>query len=282
MISPMAKMVKFLLCFALIFSSVLPVSAAENLFIDGIQKRGVLKVGIPSYNTPPAYYIDKDSEQLKGYDIDIARDLANELGVDVQFDRTSEDLNTLVRRVGAGDFDMAIGKLGLNYKRMFNAYPVHYLNFRHALLANRTFVSSLSSEPGNSEFAEALKNSNIKIASLAKSIWEVETATNFPNATYVGYPDWAACQQALFDGDVDAIYRDMTEIKPLVYAKPELIIDYVPILFDDIVDKKSIYLSKDGYVNFTKFIKFYISKEWGQVKSDSDILEEYKDVYSAS
>ena len=282
MIPPMARMLKLFLCLALFLFSIAPVSAAENPFIDGIQKRGVLKVGIPAINSLPAYYIDKETEKLEGYDIAIARDLAKELNVGVEFDRTSDNLNDLVRRVGAGDFDMAIGKLGLNYKRMFNAYPVHYLNFRHALLANRTFVSSLPIEPGNPEFPDILKNSNIRIASLQKSIWKDETAINFPNATYIGYPDWPACQQALFDGDVDAIYRDMTEIKPLVYAKPELIIDYVPILFDDIVDKKSIYLSKDGYINLTKFIKFYISKEWGDVKSDSDILDEYKDVYSAS
>ena len=86
-------------------------------------------------------------------------------------------------------------------------------------------------------------------------------------------------KRQLFDGDVDAIYRDMTEIKPLVYATPQLILDYVPILFDDIIDKKSIYLSEEGSVGFSEFIRFFISKEWGDIKTDSDILDEFKSTF---
>lgn len=265
-----------------IFFTAGPAWAAENLFIQRIQERGVLTVGLPAYNTPPAYYINETSGDLEGYDIDIARGLAKNLKVDIQFDRSSPNLNELVRRVGAGDFDLAIGKLGRTYDRMFDAFPVHYLDFRHALMANRSFISTLSEEPGSPEFATVLEASTIRIGSIEKTIWEAETRDNFPNATFLGFPDWLAAQQALFDGEVDAIYRDMTEIKRLVYASPDLIIDYVPILFDDIVDQKSIYLSLDGSINFSPFIEFYISKEWGEVKTDSTILEEYKTFYSAT
>ena len=59
-----------------------PAFAAENKFIDAIQQRGYLNVGIPPYNTPPAYYLDPDTKQLKGYDIDLARGLADKVGVD--------------------------------------------------------------------------------------------------------------------------------------------------------------------------------------------------------
>ena len=259
-----------------------PVVAAENPFIRDIQARGVLRVGLPDLNTPPAYYLDESSGELQGYDIEIARGLARELDVDVYFDRTSESLNQLVARVGQGDFDLAIGKLGLTYKRMFDAFPVQYLRFRHALLANRSFLASLSSEPGTPDFAKELKASSIRIGSISRTIWETETANNFPNATFVGYKTWPDCQKALFDGDVDAIYRDMTEIKPLVYATPQLILDYVPILFDDIIDKKSIYLSEEGSVGFSEFIRFFISKEWGDIKTDSDILEEFKSTFVES
>ena len=256
-----------------------PVIAAENPFIREIQARGVLRVGLPGLNTPPAYYVDESSGELEGYDIEIARGLARELNVDVYFDRSSESLNQLVARVGKGDFDLAIGKLGLTYKRMFDGFPVQYLKFRHALLADRSFLASLSSEPGTPGFADELKNSSIKIGSIGRTIWETETSNNFPNASFVGYKSWPDCQKALFDGEVDAIYRDMTEIKPLVYANPQLILDYVPILFDDIIDKKSIYLSEAGSVGFSDFIRFFIAKEWGDVKTDSEILEEYKSTF---
>lgn len=256
--------------------------AAENSFIQAVQERGVLTVGIPGFDSPPAYGVSEESGELEGYDIEVARGLAKKLNVGVQFDRSSANLNDLVRRVATGDFDIAIGKLGRTYQRLFDAFPVHYLDFRHALLANRTFLSELPDEPGTPGFSKVLEQSAIKIGSLQGSIWKQETADNFPNASFVGYKNWSDAQRALFDGRVDAIYRDMTEIKSLVYARPDLIIDYVPIIFDDIVDQKSIYLSRDGAVDFSPFIQFYISKEWGGVKTDVAILDEFKSFYSAS
>ena len=90
--------------------------AAENNFINGIQERGYIKIGLPPYNTPPAYYIDPKTKELSGYDVDFARKLASELEVDVKFDRNSKDFNDLVRRVGAKEFDLAMGKLGTTYE----------------------------------------------------------------------------------------------------------------------------------------------------------------------
>ena len=226
-----------------------PVVAAENTFIRDIQARGVLRVGLPDLNTPPAYYLDESSGELQGYDIEIARGLARELDVDVYFDHFRESLNQLVARVGQGDFDLAIGKLGLTYKRMFDAFPVQYLRFRHP--SSPIGVSSPACRQ-ILELPTLPKNSRLRPSELVRflGLSETETANNFPNATFVGYKSWPDCQKALFDGDVDAIYRDMTEIKPLVYATPQLILDYVPILFDDIIDKKSIYLSEEGSVGF--------------------------------
>ena len=263
--------------------------AAENSFINAIQDRGFLRVGLPPYNTPPAYYIDPKTKELSGYDVELARSLANKLGVEIEFDRTSKSFNSLVQRVGADDFDIAIGKLGLTYNRLFDAFPVQYLSFRHALLANRKFVSNLNVDPDDPEFASVLKNSSIRIASISNSTWETEAKDRFPNCEFIGYPNWQEVKDALFKVDpkskkpiVDAIYRDATEIKPIVYKNPDLSLDYVPILFDDIIDRKSIYLSEKGYVGFTDFLNVFIRREWGEVKSDQQILDEYQSYYQPS
>ena len=52
-----ALAVGVLLVGCLIWSA--PVVAAENPFIRDIQARGVLRVGLPDLNTPPAYYCFK-------------------------------------------------------------------------------------------------------------------------------------------------------------------------------------------------------------------------------
>ena len=72
-----ALAVGVLLVSCLIWSA--PVVAAENPFIRDIQARGVLRVGLPDLNTPPAYYLDESSGELQGYDIEIARGLASSM-----------------------------------------------------------------------------------------------------------------------------------------------------------------------------------------------------------
>jgi|TARA_B100002051_G_scaffold78968_1_gene75472 polar amino acid transport system substrate-binding protein len=263
--------------------------AAENSFINAIQDRGFLRVGLPPYNTPPAYYIDPKTKELSGYDVELARSLAKKLGVEIEFDRTSKNFNSLVKRVGANDFDIAIGKLGLTYNRLFDAFPVQYLSFRHALLANRKFVSSLGVDSDDPEFASVLKNSAMRIGSISNSTWETEAKVNFPNCEFIGFSNWQEAKNALFKIDpkskkpvIDAIYRDATEIKPIVYKDPDLSLEYVPILFDDIIDRKSIYLSEKGYVGFTDFLNVFIRREWGEVKSDQRILDDYQTFYQPS
>ena len=257
---------------------------AVNDFVNAIQGRGYLKVGLPPYNTPPAYYLDPKSDELQGYDVEFARTLASKLGVEIQFDRSSTSFNNLVERVGNGDFDIAIGKLGLTYDRLFDAFPIQYLSFRHAFLANRGFIASLGVDPDDPKFGETLKNSNIRIGSIQNSTWETEAKTNFPNATFVGFKNWPAAKKALFQKDsvIDAIYRDTTEIKPIVYRQPDLSLEYVPILFDELIDRKSIYLSQEGRLGLKDFIDMTLDREWGGIKTDINILDEFQSYYLPS
>ena len=261
-----------------------PEANAVNDFVNAIQGRGYLKVGLPPYNTPPAYYLDPKSDELQGYDVEFARTLASKLGVKIQFDRSSTSFNNLVERVGNGDFDIAIGKLGLTYDRLFDAFPIQYLSFRHAFLANRGFIASLGVDPDDPNFGETLKNSNIRIGSIQNSTWETEAKTNFPNATFVGFKNWPAAKKALFQKDsvIDAIYRDTTEIKPIVYRQPDLSLEYVPILFDELIDRKSIYLSQEGRLGLKDFIDMTLRREWGGIKTDINILDEFPSYYLPS
>ena len=273
---------------ALAFVSLLllsPLQAkAANHFIESIQQRGYLKVGLPPYNTPPAYYVNEKSNELSGYDVEFSKTLATKLGVEIEFDRSSTSFNELVERVGRGDFDIAIGKLGLTYSRLFDAFPVQYLSFRHALLANRSFVSSLRVDPDDPSFGETLLNSKIRIGSIKNSTWETEAKVNFPNAEFVGFKNWPEAKKALFKKDplIDAIYRDTTEIKPIVYMQPDLSLEYVPILFNDLIDRKSIYLSEQGRLGLKDFIEMILRREWGGVKSDVEVLDEFQSYFLPS
>ena len=120
------------------------------------------------HNTSLLLY-DLKTGQLEGYDVEIARDFAAELGVEAVFDRDSASFNDLVRRAGAGDFDIAIGKLGTTYKRMSDAHPHEYMNFRHAILSNRKSIAAIQGNIPDEEFAAVLLDSKMRIGFIANS-----------------------------------------------------------------------------------------------------------------
>ena len=263
------------------------VHAAEIGFIEAIQQRGYLSVGLPPYDTPPAYYVDPESRQLEGFDIDLARGLAKALGVEVRFDRESTSFNNLVVRAGRDDFDIAIGKLGQSYSRLSDAFPIQYLRLRHALLVNRQFLSSLGIEPSDPSFGDIFRKSSMRIGGISGSTSETGVGLYFPSSEFVGFSDWDAVQASLMHSDsadsgiesLDAIYRDATEIKKIVYQNPVLTLDFVTIIMDDVVEEGSIYLSSAGRDAFSAFIPFYLRNGWGEVKDDRQIINEYSSYY---
>lgn len=263
------------------------VNAAEIGLIEAIQQRGYLTVGLPPYDTPPAYYLDAESRQLEGFDVDLARGLARALGVELRFDRESTSFNNLVVRAGHDEFDIAIGKLGQSYERLSDAFPIQYLRLRHALLVNRQFLTSLGVEPSDPLFADIFRNSSMRIGGISGSTGETGVRLNFPSSEFVGFSDWDSAQESLMQPDIpdsrveplDAIYRDATEIKRIVYQNPVLTLDYVPVIMDDVYEEGSIYLSSAGRDAFSAFIPFYLRNEWGEIKDDREIMNEYSSYY---
>ncbi len=240
-----------------------------------------MTVGMPPYNNKPYYYKDSppsvsDSEAMKGSDVDLIRNFANNLGVDVIFDQTSESFNDTVDRAGNGDFDLAIGKLSTNYPRMSKAHPHVYMKFRQALLANRQFLSKFS-KTSDKDLGQEIIQSDFKVGFIANSSYERSANNIMKKATKKGYKSWDECIKALSTGQVDAIYRDATEIKKIVYKNPNLSIKYVPVLFEDLEDTISIYLSTDANTAMSEVLNFYLNGE--NIKTDSQILDEFSDYY---
>ena len=256
-------------------SIVNPSYAVEIEYYQKILDRGYFNVGIPPYDTPPYYYYDKKTKKMEGIDIDIVRKFANNIGVEAVFDKDSDTYNGLLKRTGAGEFDLTIGKLSTFYKRMEDAHPHEYMTFRHALLANRKVISKIQGQIPNEKLTPVLTSSNIKIGFIEDSSYGEFANELFPNATKLGLKNWESCKKALIDKKVDAIYRDATEVKKIVYEEPNLSLDFVPILFDDKLDHISMYVSSKVNPDLSPMLDYYITKELG-IKSDKQIMEEYE------
>ena len=273
--------INILICIICVGFYVGPSYGVEIEYFQNILDRGYLKIGIPPYETPPYYYFDNDSNQMEGIDIDIVRKFAKNLGVEAIFDRDSKTYNGLLKRTGADEFDISIGKLSTFYKRMEDAHPHEYMNFRHALLANRRVISKLQGQTPNEKFAPILLDSNIRVGFIEDSSYGQFAKELFPRAIKLGLKDWPSCKKALMERKVDAIYRDATEVKKIVYEEPNLSLDFVPILFDDKIDHISMYVSNKVNPELSSMLEYFITKEIG-IKTDKEIMEEYTEFFQPS
>lgn len=269
-----------ILALALLCTAVDVAGAAEQSAliptIQAIQQRGELRIGIPPYNTPPFYYREPGSDRLAGYDVDLARALADRLGVRPVFDRESSSFNQLVSRAGRAEVDLAIGKLGTTYPRLFDAIPHTYMRFHQALLINRRALSRIGRDE-DPRLGEKLKQASFRIGAIRNSAYDTFAKDVFPEAEIVALPDWEAATEALYAGRVDAIYRDATEIRMLVLQNPRLSLLYATVVIADLIDVKSIYVGSAA-AEIGSLLDFLVNSEFG-IPDEEGIIHRYPQFY---
>ncbi|MBA4493775.1 transporter substrate-binding domain-containing protein [Paenactinomyces guangxiensis] len=87
--------------------------------LDQILERGKIRIGTTGDYKPFTYW-NPETKQYEGYDIDAAKMLAKDLGVKVQFVRTS--WTTLMKDLQTDQFDIAMGGITRNLERQKTAY----------------------------------------------------------------------------------------------------------------------------------------------------------------
>jgi polar amino acid transport system substrate-binding protein len=246
--------------------------------IQRIQASGELKIGLPPFETLPFYYHDKTSGDLVGYDIDVATRLAQRLGVIPIFDQKSTSFDDLVIRSGIGEVDIAIGKLGITYPRISSSIPYTYLEFNQALMINRKALSKVGSEQDDN-LGEKILQSKLRVGTIDNSAYSNYVILNFPNIINVGFKNWTNAVDALLNHEVDAIYRDLNEMKILVTTRPNLNIDYAIVNIVDGLDKKAIYIGQDSS-DLGPFVNHLIADEFG-VPDSKEIMVKYSYLFQS-
>ena len=114
-------------------------SSPESV-IETIKKRGALKVGMSTF--VPWAMRDKSGE-LVGFEIDVARKLATDMGVAVEFVPTAWD--GIIPALLAGKFDVIIGGLSITAQRNLTVnFTVPYAHSGMGVAANRELSSGMT------------------------------------------------------------------------------------------------------------------------------------------
>jgi polar amino acid transport system substrate-binding protein len=171
-----------------------------------IRKRGVLRVGVAA--VPPMVMHDSKGA-LRGFSIDLARKLAEDLGIDVEFLPTSwaQIIPDLVNR----NSDVIITGLWITPQR---ALVVNYTDPTSTegayLIANRSLAANMKSK-------EDFNRSDVRIAAYAGTIQERLIAKHFPQATLVKVEGDALELTPVLEGKAHAVL--VPTFAPEVMAK---------------------------------------------------------------
>jgi ABC-type amino acid transport substrate-binding protein len=201
-----------------------------------IAMRGELVVAVLGVDQPP--FFQQQNGQLVGIDIDIAKELANKLGVKVRFNRDAKTFDAVVTLLANGDADLAISKLSRTLTRAeVVSFSTPYIRLHRALLLNRVKFAQLAK---GRAVPDVIRSYDGDIGVVTNSSYATYVQTNFPHAKVQSYPSWEALLKALNAGEVTAAYRDEFEVKHVLKMDPTASLRLRVVTLEDLDDTISI------------------------------------------
>jgi polar amino acid transport system substrate-binding protein len=176
-----------------------------------IEKAGNLRVGV-ALMIPWAMH-DKDGN-LVGFEIDVAKKLARDLGVKVEFHPTP--FPELIPNLLAGKYDIIISGLSISAERALK------VDFSDPY--NQTDVKLIASTKSAAVAAgtlEAFNKDSITVGVLEASTAEDMAGVVLPNAQIKDYTDAGTAINDLLDGKIDAAVADSPRPELLAQVFPD-------------------------------------------------------------
>jgi len=248
-----------------------------NPGIQAIRDSGILRIGLGYPDNLPLYGHDKDGK-LIGYDVDLARGMAQALKVKPVFSQPKVTFTRLVQLASADQVDVAMGKLSVTIQRLAYAQAIPYLNLHQSLLINRRVLEGIGQDPAN--IGPRLLAAPIRIGVIEGSSYSVWGPSTLPKARFTTYPNWQASVDALSKGQVDALMRDSFETARLVKSQPKLALEFVPIILKDKVDNIAMYVGP-RMEGLTPIGNLYVKVTTG-VLDESELFRQFKDEMRSS
>lgn len=161
---------------------------AEGM-IDNVVKKGVMRVGISSF--VPWTMQDKNGEYI-GFEIDVAKRLAKDLGVDIEFVPTK--FSGIVPALLADKFDIIIGSLSVTTPRNLQGnFSIPYDYATIEAVANKEMTKDM-------KFPEDYNKKDVIIAVRSGGTPAILAKKLFPNATLRMFDDEAPAVQDVIGG----------------------------------------------------------------------------------
>ncbi len=183
----------------------------------------VLRVAVARFDLP-GFHAHRSDGKLVGAEIEMAQQIAQALGVGVEFIENADSFDAVADLVASGSADIGISKLSQTYARLRHVrFSKPYITLRQAMLFNR---AAIAREANGKPPATVLQKFHGRIGLTANSAYVEFAKANFPAATLVEARTWEDVIASLLAGKVDVIYRDEFEIRRILKNRPALNIQF--------------------------------------------------------
>ncbi len=237
--------------------------------IDQIVRRGTIRVGMDVF--VPWAMKDKKGE-LIGFEIDIARQLADDMGVKIEFVPTK--WSGIIPALLAGKFDVIIGGMGVTPKRNMKVNftnPYYYAS--QGILANLEKCKGFTVSDFNSP--------EVTLAARLGSNAALAAKKNFPKAKLRLFDDEPAAVQEVRNGRVHAMVASQPLPAHMAEDNPELLVSYNQQLLKEPISfavRKGDFDTINFFNNWIEMVKsrgwieerysyWFLSRSWkGQIQ----------------
>ncbi|WP_301005820.1 transporter substrate-binding domain-containing protein [Mesorhizobium sp.] len=231
-----------------------------------------LRIAMPAFASDPFFPADGAGD--KGIDMELARGIAAELGVEPVFDRSAATFDGMVKLLMSGQADMAIGKLSRTLQRGRSIlYSKPYAILHQGLLANRLNLARIAQGKPPEQI---IRDFSGDLGVIEGSSFATYAAATFPHAQIHRFAGWNTVVDAIRNGTIDLAYRDDFEIKKLLVDDPSMTVVARSITLTDKVDTIAVGVRPDN-PHLAAFVDLYLDLAKGQqVLNTDEIIARYR------
>ena len=227
-----------------------------------IKERGVLRVGTAG-DYQPMSYLDPETRRYVGFDAELAEDLADALGVELEYVETSWP--TLMADTLAGKFDLAICGITITDARQEQAL------MSDGYLGNGKTVLCRAEDAGRYTSLSAINRPEVRVMENPGGLNEKFARENLPNATLIIHDINQEIPGLVAAGEADVMITEIMEAGYYVGQDSRLA---APLIYAPFTQGQLGVLMPKGSETLLDYVNAFLAQEKASGRIDA-LAEEY-------
>ena len=260
-----SKIIRVLCTAVCLAACVCAVGAAETPESDilrEIKERGVLRVGTAG-DYQPMSYLDPETKRYVGFDAELAEDLAAEMGIGIEYVKTSWP--TLMEDTLAGKFDLAVCGITVTEARKEQAL------MSDGYLENGKTVLCRAEDAEKYTSLEAINKPEVRVMENPGGLNEKFARENLPEATLIIHEANQEIPGLVAAGEADVMITEIMEAGFYTGEDPRLA---APLIHEPFTNGQLGFLMPKGNEALLEYVNAFLERE-----KENGRLEELAEKY---